>query len=35
MRNPAEAALVSSPEGRQRYADALATGVLTYLAQPR
>jgi N-acetylmuramoyl-L-alanine amidase len=32
MRNPDEAALVSSPEGRQRYADALATGVLTYLA---
>ncbi|HZG88894.1 MAG TPA: N-acetylmuramoyl-L-alanine amidase [Pseudonocardia sp.] len=32
MRNPAEAALVSTPEGRQRYADAIATGILTYLA---
>ncbi|WP_214406154.1 N-acetylmuramoyl-L-alanine amidase [Pseudonocardia lacus] len=34
MRNPDEAALVSSPEGRQRYADAIAAGVLTYLAAP-
>ncbi|MCO1661087.1 N-acetylmuramoyl-L-alanine amidase [Pseudonocardia humida] len=32
MRNPDEAALVSSPEGRQRYADAIATGVLSYLS---
>lgn len=31
MRNPQEAAVVSSPEGRQRYADALARGVLAFL----
>jgi N-acetylmuramoyl-L-alanine amidase len=31
MRNPAEAAVVSSPDGRQRYADAIATGILAYL----
>jgi N-acetylmuramoyl-L-alanine amidase len=31
MRNPAEAAVVSSADGRQRYATALATGILTYL----
>ncbi len=31
MRNPAEAAVVSSPEGRQRYATALANGILAYL----
>jgi N-acetylmuramoyl-L-alanine amidase len=31
MRNAGEAAVVSSPEGRQRYADAIAAGVLTYL----
>ena len=35
MRNPDEAAVVSSPEGRQRYADAIAAGVLTFLALPR
>ncbi|GAA1320452.1 N-acetylmuramoyl-L-alanine amidase [Pseudonocardia xinjiangensis] len=34
MRNPAEAALVSSPEGRARYASALAQGVLAYLHRP-
>jgi N-acetylmuramoyl-L-alanine amidase len=32
MRNPDEAALVSSEEGRQRYADAIAAGVLAFLA---
>jgi N-acetylmuramoyl-L-alanine amidase len=31
MRNPAEAAFVSSADGRQRYATALATGILAYL----
>ena len=31
MRNPDEAALVSSPEGRERYAAAITDGVLTYL----
>lgn len=31
MRNPAEAALVSAPEGRQRYAAAIAAGVLAFL----
>jgi len=34
MRNPAEAAVVSSAEGRQRYATALAAGVLAYLQRP-
>jgi N-acetylmuramoyl-L-alanine amidase len=34
MRNPQEAALVSSAEGRQRYADAIAAGVLAFLALP-
>ncbi|GAA5127698.1 N-acetylmuramoyl-L-alanine amidase [Pseudonocardia adelaidensis] len=31
MRNPAEAAVVSSPEGRDRYAGAIASGVLAFL----
>lgn len=31
MRNPAEAALVSSEAGRQRYADAITTGLLAFL----
>jgi N-acetylmuramoyl-L-alanine amidase len=30
MRNAAEAALVSSPAGRQRYADAIAAGILAF-----
>jgi N-acetylmuramoyl-L-alanine amidase len=34
MRNPTEAALVSSAEGRQRYADAIAAGILSYLGVP-
>jgi N-acetylmuramoyl-L-alanine amidase len=34
MRNPGEAALVTSPEGRARYATALAQGVLAYLHRP-
>lgn len=34
MRNSAEAAVVSSAEGRQRYATALAAGVLAYLQRP-
>jgi N-acetylmuramoyl-L-alanine amidase len=33
MRNPAEAALVSSEEGRARYADAIAEGVLAFLGR--
>jgi N-acetylmuramoyl-L-alanine amidase len=33
MRNPAEAALVSSPEGRERYAAAIAQGVLGFLGR--
>jgi N-acetylmuramoyl-L-alanine amidase len=32
MRDPAEAALMSTPEGRQRYADAISDGILTYLS---
>jgi N-acetylmuramoyl-L-alanine amidase len=31
MRNPDEAALVSSPEGRERYAAAISDGVLAFL----
>jgi len=31
MRNPAEAKVVSSADGRQRYATALANGILAYL----
>ncbi len=31
MRNPAEAKVVSSAEGRQRYATALANGILAFL----
>jgi N-acetylmuramoyl-L-alanine amidase len=34
MRNAGEAAVVSSPEGRQRYADAISAGILAYLHQP-
>jgi N-acetylmuramoyl-L-alanine amidase len=34
MRNPDEAALVSSPEGRERYAAAITDGVLAYLDLP-
>jgi N-acetylmuramoyl-L-alanine amidase len=33
MRNTGEAAVVSSPEGRQRYADAITAGILAYLAR--
>jgi N-acetylmuramoyl-L-alanine amidase len=33
MRNPAEAKLVSSADGRQRYATALANGILAYLRE--
>jgi N-acetylmuramoyl-L-alanine amidase len=32
MRNPEEAALVSTPEGRARYATAIADGIMTWLA---
>ncbi len=34
MRNATEAALVSSPEGRDRYATAIAAGVLAFLGRP-
>ncbi len=34
MRNPGEAAVVSSPEGRERYASAIAAGVLAFLGLP-
>jgi N-acetylmuramoyl-L-alanine amidase len=34
MRNPDEAALVSSPEGRDRYAVAITEGVLAFLRTP-
>lgn len=33
MRNPAEAALVSSAEGRARYAGAIAAGILAFLGR--
>lgn len=32
MRNPEEAALVSSPEGRERYAAAISGGIIAFLA---
>jgi N-acetylmuramoyl-L-alanine amidase len=32
MRNPEEAALMSSPDGRQRYAEAVAAGIADWLA---
>jgi N-acetylmuramoyl-L-alanine amidase len=35
MRNPGEAALVTSPEGRARYATAIAAGVLSFLGSAR
>lgn len=35
MRNAGEAALVSSEAGRQRYAEAIATGILTFLGSGR
>jgi N-acetylmuramoyl-L-alanine amidase len=31
MRNPEEAALMGSPEGRQRYAEAVAAGIADWL----
>ncbi len=34
MRNPAEAVVVSSADGRERYATALAAGILAYLHTP-
>lgn len=33
MRNAAEARVVASPDGRQRYADAIAAGVLVFLGR--
>lgn len=33
MANPAEAALVSMPDGRQRYADAIAAGIVAALGR--
>ncbi|MGH3547524.1 MAG: N-acetylmuramoyl-L-alanine amidase [Pseudonocardiaceae bacterium] len=33
MRNPQEAALVSTPRGRARYAAAIADGIMAWLAQ--
>jgi N-acetylmuramoyl-L-alanine amidase len=32
MKNPVDAALLESPEGRQKYADALVRGVAAFLA---
>jgi N-acetylmuramoyl-L-alanine amidase len=34
MRNPVEAAVVASADGRQRYAAALAAGIVAYLQRP-
>lgn len=31
MRNPAEAARMTTQPGRQRYAEAIARGILSYL----
>ncbi|MCW2631464.1 MAG: amiA, partial [Pseudonocardia sp.] len=33
MRNAGEAAVISTPEGRQRYAAAISAGVLAFLAR--
>jgi N-acetylmuramoyl-L-alanine amidase len=33
MRNPGEAVVVSSPEGRERYAAAISDGVLDFLGR--
>lgn len=33
MRNPDEAAAMETPEGRQRYADAITAGIVAYLTQ--
>ena len=33
MRNPAEAALVSSAAGRERYAAAISAGILAFLGR--
>jgi N-acetylmuramoyl-L-alanine amidase len=33
MRNPEEAAAMETPDGRQRYADAITAGIVAYLAQ--
>lgn len=32
MKNPADAALMESPAGRQRYADAVARGIAGFLS---
>lgn len=32
MKNPADSALIESPEGRQKYADAVVRGIAAYLA---
>ena len=32
MKNPADSALMTTPEGRQKYADAVVRGVVAYLA---
>jgi N-acetylmuramoyl-L-alanine amidase len=31
MKNPADAALIESPEGRQKYADAVVKGIAGFL----
>jgi N-acetylmuramoyl-L-alanine amidase len=31
MKNPADSALMESPEGRQKYADAVVKGIAAYL----
>jgi len=33
MRNADDAAAMESPEGRQRYADAITAGIVAYLTQ--
>ena len=32
MKNPADSALIESPEGRQKYADAVVRGIAGFLA---
>ena len=35
MKNPVDSALMKSPEGRQRYADAVVRGIVAFLSTQR
>ena len=32
MKNPADTALITTPEGRQKYADAVVRGIVAFLS---